>query len=297
MTTPEILNRLEQRAVEAEQMISELSKHIAHLQVVASDTHKQRLRKENEQLRQEVDQLKNRLVTLESSQGIQQFYDFSKKTDAATTDSTEPTKELSVNTTTVSNKQEKPQKEGKKKEKKEKGEGGDAGKKEQDLPVDVGRLDFRVGRIVTAKKHPDADALYVEEVDCGEDKIRTVVSGLVRFVPLEEMQNRMAVLLCNLKPAKMRGITSEAMVMCASTPEKVEILAPPAGSQPGDVVEFEGYTRNPDAILNPKKKIFETCAPDLKTDNNKVATYKGVPFTVPGKGVVVAPTLSGVQIK
>jgi len=36
-----------------------------------------------------------------------------------------------------------------------------------------------------------------------------------------QMQNRLAVLLCNLKPAKMRGINSEAMVMCASTPEKV----------------------------------------------------------------------------
>ena len=34
---------------------------------------------------------------------------------------------------------------------------------------------------------------------------------------------------------------SEAMVMCASTPEKVEILAPPAGAQPGDVVTVPGF--------------------------------------------------------
>lgn len=39
------------------------------------------------------------------------------------------------------------------------------------------------------------------------------------------MQNRLAILLCNLKPSKMRGINSEAMVMCASTPEKVIALA------------------------------------------------------------------------
>jgi tRNA-binding EMAP/Myf-like protein len=43
----------------------------------------------------------------------------------------------------------------------------------------------------------------------------------IRFVPLEEMQNRDAIILCNLKPSKMRDIMSEAMVMCASTPEKV----------------------------------------------------------------------------
>lgn len=77
----------------------------------------------------------------------------------------------------------------------------------------------------------------------------------------------------------------------------MEVLAPPKGSQPGDLVEFEGYTRNPDAVLNPKKKIFETCAPDLKVDANRVAVYKGIPFTVPGKGVVVSQTLLNVQVK
>lgn len=56
-----------------------------------------------------------------------------------------------------------------------------------------------------------------------------------------KMQNRMAILLCNLKPAKMRGVISQAMVMCASSPEKVEILAPPPGAVPGDRITFEGF--------------------------------------------------------
>ena len=80
---------------------------------------------------------------------------------------------------------------------------------------------MKVGKITKCEKHPDADALYLEEIECGEEKPRQVISGLVKFVPLEEMQNRMVVILCNLKPAKMRGILSEAMVMCASTPDKV----------------------------------------------------------------------------
>ena len=67
---------------------------------------------------------------------------------------------------------------------------------------------------------------------------------------------------------------SEAMVMCASTPDKVEILAPPSGSKPGDLVLVEGFTRKPDDVLNPKKKIFESCAPDLKVNGEKQATYK-----------------------
>ena len=69
------------------------------------------------------------------------------------------------------------------------------------------------------------------------------------------------------------------MVMCASTPEAVEILSPPAGSKPGDPVLVDGYVRNPDAQLNPKKKIFEACAPDLSVNKNKEACYKVSSFS------------------
>lgn len=95
----------------------------------------------------------------------------------------------------------------------------------------------------------------------------------------------------------MRGVTSEAMVMCASSPEKVEVLIPPNGSIPGDLVSCEGYPREPEPQLNPKKKIFETCAPDLKTNDECIACYKGSPLIVPSKGPVVAPTLKNVNVK
>lgn len=72
--------------------------------------------------------------------------------------------------------------------------------------VDIGRLDLRVGRILEASKHPDADSLYVEKIELGEPAPRTVVSGLVKFVPIEQMQNRMVVILCNLKPGKLNKI-------------------------------------------------------------------------------------------
>jgi len=85
--------------------------------------------------------------------------------------------------------------------------------------------------------------------------------------------------------------------MCASTPEKVEILTPPAGSEPGDCIEVAGFPRLPDAVLNPKKKIFETVAPELRTDEGLCATYRGVPWLVPGKGSVTTESLKGVNIK
>lgn len=71
--------------------------------------------------------------------------------------------------------------------------GGEKAEKKQATPsqeeakVDVSRLDLRIGRIVTAEKHPDADSLYVEQVDVGEAAPRTVVSGLVKHIPLEQV--------------------------------------------------------------------------------------------------------------
>ena len=57
-----------------------------------------------------------------------------------------------------------------------------------DQEITITRLDIRVGLIKKAQKHPDADALYVEEIDVGEEQTRTVVSGLVKYIPLDEMQ-------------------------------------------------------------------------------------------------------------
>ncbi|CAI5448509.1 unnamed protein product [Caenorhabditis angaria] len=163
-----------------------------------------------------------------------------------------------------------------------------------DDTIDIGRLDLRVGRIVKCEKHPDADALYVEQIDVGEEQPRTVVSGLVRHVPLDQMQNRLVVVLCNLKPAKMRGVESRAMVMCASSPEKVEIMEVDPSTTPGTIVTCPPSIHRPDAQLNPKKKIWETVAEDLKVSPEGFAAWKGQPLLVGGSTKMTAPTLRGV---
>jgi len=151
-----------------------------------------------------------------------------------------------------------------------------------DRAVDISRLDIRVGRIVSAEKHPNADSLYIEKIDVGEAEPRTVVSGLAKFMSLEELQDRLVVVLCNLKPVSMRGVKSEAMLLAAASDSKVEPLDPPSSCKPGDRVYVEGYEHEklgaPDEILNPKKKIFEQIQPDLQTSAAHVATYKGIPL-------------------
>ncbi|GBG92400.1 hypothetical protein CBR_g55333 [Chara braunii] len=163
-------------------------------------------------------------------------------------------------------------------------------------PLDVSRLDLRVGLIKKCWKHPDADSLYVEEIDVGEAQPRTVVSGLVKYVPLEEMQNRKVVVLCNLKPVAMRGIKSHAMVMAASNADhsKVELVTPPEGAAPGERINFPGFSGpEPEPMLNPKKKMFEAVQPDFRTTSDLIACYKDVPFTTSSGACRVASIVGG----
>ncbi|KAM4550656.1 tyrosine--tRNA ligase, cytoplasmic isoform 2-T3 [Fundulus diaphanus] len=140
------------------------------------------------------------------------------------------------------------------------------------------RLDIRVGKIISVEKHPDADSLFLEKIDVGEPEPRTVVSGLVAYVSQEELQDRTVLVLCNLKPQKMRGIESQAMLLCASVegePRRVEPLDPPEGSSAGERVFVEGYeSGKADERLNPKKKVWEKLQVDLKISDECVAQWK-----------------------
>merc|ERR1719245_2233086 len=174
------------------------------------------------------------------------------------------------------------------------------GQKNEPEEIAPYRLDIRIGRIVEVGQHPDAEKLYVEKIDLGEPSPRTIVSGLVDFVPVEQMKDRMVVVLCNLKPAKMRGVESNGMVLCGSReePKEVEPLAPPPGSKPGDKVLVEGYeTGAPDDVLNPKKKVWEKLAADLKTSEAEgLAQWQGNNLMVAGHPVT-CPGVKNAPIK
>uniref|UniRef100_A0A2A4K9R2 tRNA-binding domain-containing protein n=1 Tax=Heliothis virescens TaxID=7102 RepID=A0A2A4K9R2_HELVI len=280
-----IVSKIISNAETAEKRLAELRSKLDEIKKVKVEAKVKELTEENKILAAKVEAAKDELIRLETLHGKKQYPIPGAKTVVPP--------EVACDTQNVAVKTEKPAKKVKDTSKKTKEKPEPA----NDSVVDVRKLDLRIGKIVDVNKHPDADTLYVEQIDCGEDKPRTVVSGLVNHVKIEDMRDRMVMILANLKPVKMRGVTSEAMVMCASSPEKVEILVPPSGAVPGDLVECDGYPREPEAILNPKKKIFETCAPDLLTNNDRIACYKGSPLVVPGKGPVVAPTLKGVNVK
>ena len=99
-------------------------------------------------------------------------------------------------------------------------------KKEEKLPEgiisidDFARVQLRVARILTAEKVEGSDKLLKLSVKLGEgEPLRTVVSGIARFYTPEAIEGRQVVLVSNLKPAKLKGIKSEGMILCASDAE------------------------------------------------------------------------------
>lgn len=106
------------------------------------------------------------------------------------------------------------------------------------------------------------------------------------------MKDQFVVVLCNLKPRSLADFMSNGMVMCGETENKskVELLRPPAGSSPGDLISFEGFERQPPQVLPVKKSPFETVAPKLKVNAEGVACFEEIPFRTQ-KGVVTSETI------
>lgn len=148
----------------------------------------------------------------------------------------------------------------------------------KEVTVDV--LDIKVGTITKAWEHPGADKLWVESIDVGEARERQVVSGLRAFKTESQMTGARVLVLCNVKKGPLRDEMSEGMVMCASNEEhtSVDFVVPPEGAKNGERVTFAGFAGEPVETLVPKKKMFEACAPKLKTNDTGVAEYDGVPF-------------------
>ena len=123
--------------------------------------------------------------------------------------------------------------------------------------------------------HPDADALYVSQIDIGT-KVMTIVSGLRKHCTLEQLIGRDVVLITNLKPGNMRGVESSGMVLCASQGDTVEPISPPKDAIIGEKVTFAGMDGIADAPVNPKKlpKILS----DLASNNEGIVCYRSVAF-------------------
>lgn len=164
----------------------------------------------------------------------------------------------------------------------------------------ISALDIRVGRITKVWEHPEAEKLYCEEIDVGEGEPRTIASGLRPYLKPEDMENRLVLVLCNLKERKLVGFPSHGMVLCASNTDHtdVRLVSPPIDAKVGERVttpdfDFEGEDGAPYAENKiGKKKVFEQLAPYLLTSKYGVPEFLGRPFMT-SAGVCTSPISDG----
>lgn len=93
------------------------------------------------------------------------------------------------------------------------------------------QVSLKVGHILTAEKVEKADKLLKFSVQVG-DEVRTIVSGIAKYYTPEEMVGKQVVVVANLKPAKLRGIESQGMLLCAVTTDGNVVLVSPEKSVP-----------------------------------------------------------------
>jgi methionyl-tRNA synthetase len=162
---------------------------------------------------------------------------------------------------------------------------------------DFTKIEIKVGKITKVWNHPEADKLFCEQIDLGEETgPREIASGLRGHYTLEQMQDRKVLVICNLKAQKMLGFQSNGMVLAAKGDDKVELVEPPADAPIGDRVYIEGLSGEPwSAAQVKKKKVFEIVAKGLKTDASRVATWDGKALLT-SKGSCKAPSLVGAPV-
>ena len=90
---------------------------------------------------------------------------------------------------------------------------------------DFGKVDLRVGQVLSAERVKGADKLLHLKVDIGEPEPRTIVAGIATVYEPEKLIGRKVVIVANLHPRKLRGIESNGMIVAASLEGGKPVLA------------------------------------------------------------------------
>lgn len=114
-----------------------------------------------------------------------------------------------------------------KKAKKEAARASQKAKAEEPKPEitieDFAKIDLRVAKVLTAEKVENADKLLKLQIEIAGEK-RQLVAGVAQYYSPEDLIGKNVVVVANLKPAKLRGIESQGMILAASDKEGLELL-------------------------------------------------------------------------
>lgn len=91
--------------------------------------------------------------------------------------------------------------------------------KEEITIDDFSKVELRIGEVLEAKAHPNADKLLVLQIKIGPE-VRQIVSGIAKHYKPEELVGKKLIVVANLKPVKLRGVDSYGMILAASNEEE-----------------------------------------------------------------------------
>ncbi len=98
---------------------------------------------------------------------------------------------------------------------------------------DFAAVELRTGRVVSVEPHPDADRLLVMQVDVGEESPRQIIAGIRAHWSPDELVGRTLIICCNLKPARLRGVESQGMMLAVTGEDRVWPLGVEGDVGPG----------------------------------------------------------------
>ena len=107
----------------------------------------------------------------------------------------------------------------------------DIEKKPEITVDDFGKMQFQVGKIIACEEVPKSKKLLCSQVKVGSE-VKQIVSGIKAYYTPEEMVGKEVMVLVNLKPAKLAGVLSEGMLLCAEDAEGNLALMKPEKSMP-----------------------------------------------------------------
>lgn len=142
-------------------------------------------------------------------------------------------------------------------------------------------LSLKVAKITDIKDHPNADKLYVLDIDLGSEK-RQLVAGIKSYYSRDELKGKKIIVVSNLKPAKLRGIESNGMLLAGDDGTGCGLLTVEK-SEPGDKAYFDGLENGNEQVtyeefarlgmtVKSSKVYFESR--ELKTDKETVSVER-----------------------
>jgi methionyl-tRNA synthetase len=149
---------------------------------------------------------------------------------------------------------------------------------------------LKVAEVAGIEDHPNADSLYVVKIRLGAEE-RTICAGLKKHVPKDELLGRKVVVVYNLKPANLRGVESQGMLLAAEGEGGRLFPVDPLTAAPGDDVVAPGLLFAPKADMTLKE--FDKAR--LAVAGGFVA-YRGEPLQSP-KGPIQAQAPDGTEVR